>query len=132
MRKLILILVLLFSVSLIFAQQNPVQKKIKWLEGNWEGTGYQIDKQNWTVSFGHADRKFSISYPSLGCSGWWKITKAGKSQVEFVENISINKGCDQGDKVIVTKIDDKNISVAWFIPQMDENHPVAFTILYKK
>jgi hypothetical protein len=132
MRKLILFSLLLFSVSLLHAQENPVQKKIKWLEGNWEGTGYQIDNQKWSVNVTHAEKKFSIAYPSLGCSGWWKITGSAKNSVTFIENITLNNGCDQGDKVIVTKIDEHNISVAWFIPQMDELHPVAYTVLYKK
>jgi hypothetical protein len=132
MRKIIIFSILLFPVLLLHAQENPVQKKIKWLEGSWEGTGFQIDKQKWPVGFTHLEKKFTISYPSLGCSGWWKITKSGKGSATFIENLTVNNGCDQGDQVIVTRIDAHNISVAWFIPQLDELHPVAFTVLYKK
>jgi len=132
MKKIIFLLFLIVPVSLMIAQENPVQKKISWLEGKWEGTGYQIDKQNWPVSFIHADKKFNISYPSLGCSGWWKISESKKGRVVFIENISVNNGCDQGDKVVVTRIDDKNISVAWFIPKSFGDQCIAFSVLYKK
>jgi hypothetical protein len=113
------------------AQDNPAQKKISWLEGNWEGTGYQIDKHTWTVSFSHTDKKFAVSYPSLGCSGWWKLEKAEKTRLVFTENITINNGCDQGGKVIVSRIDEKNISVSWFIPDLFGDQAVAFTVLHR-
>ena len=131
MKNLIFILLLLSITSIVNAQDNPAQKKISWLEGTWEGTGYQIDKQTWIVSFTHAEKKFTVSYPSLGCSGWWKLEKAEKTRLLFTENITVNNGCDQGAKVIVSRIDDKNISVSWFIPAMFGDQAIAYTVLYK-
>ena len=131
MKKLIIFLILFQSALFSIAQENPVQKKISWLEGTWEGTGYQIDKQTWSVIFTHAEKKFTISYPSLGCSGWWKLEKAEKTRLLFTENITVNNGCDQGVKVIVTRIDDKNISVSWFIPAMFGDQAIAYTVLYR-
>jgi hypothetical protein len=132
MKKIFLISVLLLSLSGICAQENPAQKKISWLEGTWEGSGFQIDNQSWSVSFTHAEKKFTISYPSLACTGWWKISESSKSRVIFIENITVNNGCDQGDKVVVTRIDDKNIGVAWFVPAMYGDKAIAFAVLYKK
>ena len=132
MKKTIFVLILLLSFSWIYAQDNSAQKKINWLEGSWEGKGYQIDGQSWQVDFSHADKKFTISYPSLGCSGWWKITESGKGRIVFIENLTVKSICDQGDKVVVTKIDDKNISVAWFIPETFGDQVVGFSVLHKK
>jgi hypothetical protein len=116
MKKLVLLSLLLLILNYTYSQENPEQKKISWLQGTWEGKGLQIDEKTWDVSFTHVDKKFTISYPSLACNGWWELKKSDKTQLEFIEHITVNNGCDQGVKVIVTRIDDKNISIVYFIP----------------
>ena len=68
----------------------------------------------------------------MRCSGWWELKKSGKQRLEFTEHITVNNGCDDGVKVIVTMFDSKNIGVAWFIPALFGDKAIAAAVLYKK
>lgn len=134
MKNLItLFLLLLFYHATLISQVSPppTQESINWMEGTWEGTGYQMDGSTWKIKLIHSDKRFSVEYPSLGCFGYWTITEKEKSKIFFVK--TIQKGsCDQNVKIVVTNIDKKFISIAYFIPDMFPDKDVAFSVLRKE
>jgi len=61
----------------------------KWLNGEWTGTGNQIDGQTWAVVLNAAvGESIDIKYPSLSCGGTWEVTQKEGKQVWFKESIS--------------------------------------------
>ena len=127
MKKIILLLVIVVGfLTLTYAKSGS------WLDGNWEGTGYQIDGKTWTVEFSKADNALTIQYPSLGCSGNWKITASSKNRIDLEETITTGTDkCDQGCKIIIFKIDDQQISVVYSLPSYQKN-AIAYAVLIKK
>ena len=142
MKKILVGLIVLMFVTICNAQDAdkpivseqsiPKQEMIDWLQGVWKGVGHQIDGQRWDVEFKQKDGRYSISYPSLGCSGYWEIVQQDCQRITFVEIITKNTVCDQRGRVVVTKINDYSIGVAWFILDYSEKVPVAFTVLSKE
>ena len=119
----------LFSITSL-AQDVP-----KWLHGSWEGVGYQSPTNSaWEINLQYDAKKeiFSISYPSLGCSGNWKLLEAEENRLVFVEQITegLDK-CDNNVKVIVNYVDKEYISVSYFIPKLIDN-VVAYSVLKRK
>lgn len=133
MKKIVFIIGIILYANIIYAQK-PIedQSKISWMQGTWAGTGYQIDGNTWPVEMQHIGKRITIAYPSLGCSGWWQIVSINHSNIEFVEHITVNNGCDQGGKIIVSHVDEHNISIAWFLPHLFGNKAIAYTVLHKK
>lgn len=128
MRQLFLLIIGLF----LFSNTSISAQKIKWLEGVWTGVGYQIDGGLWMVELIHdtAEKSFDVTYPSLGCKGEWVIQEKSKGKVIFQENIE--KGhCDKGVRIVVTQIDEKFVSVAFFLDSYGES-PIAYTVLEKE
>lgn len=107
-------------VCILSTQDLHAQKSIKWLDGTWFGTGHQpIDDSRWSVVLEYEAGKLAISYPSLECSGNWKLVKAKKGYAEFVEDITKGENkCNDGVKVIVTRVDERFVSVAYFLPDI--------------
>ena len=98
------------------------QKPVSWLEGKWKGTGYQAPTQSdWSIvlDYDKESKSFQISYPSLNCSGRWELVKKKKGYAEFVEVIQEGlENCDNNVKVVVTQIDERFVSVAYFLPEI--------------
>jgi hypothetical protein len=127
MKKIILLL-----VAAVGFMTFTYAKSGNWLDGNWEGTGYQIDGKTWTVEFSKADNTLTIQYPSLGCGGNWKITSSSKNRIDLEETITTGTDkCDQGCKIIIFKIDDQQISVVYSLPSYQKN-AIAYAVLIKK
>ncbi len=127
MRNYILLITFIgCSITLSFAKSS------NWLDGKWLGTGYQTDTKTWTVEFSKEGSNLSIAYPSLGCSGNWKIVKATKNRIDLEETITegTNK-CDQGCKIIIFKIDDTQISIIYSLPSY-QKEAIAYAVLVKK
>ena len=119
-------------IILIVLNINSISaKSAKWLNGKWQGTGYQIDEKTWTIEFSKEGNNLSIVYPSLGCSGNWKIVKATKNRIDLEETITEGTDkCDQGCKIIIFKIDDTQISVVYSLISYQRN-AIAYAVLVK-
>lgn len=108
--------------------------KLAWLNGKWEGVGYQIDGQTWKVELNKDKDKriIDISYPSLGCSGEWTVVKNEKERVLLKEKITIGADrCDQGVEIVLTKVNDTHVAVTYFLKSYSEN-AIAHTVLVKQ
>ena len=87
-----------------------------WISGRWEGDGYQIDcgpDNHWKIDLIINQKKqiFSIRYPSLDCSGNWKLVKLTNDVAVFEELISRDpkSNCLAESKIILTRIDSSHI-----------------------
>ena len=121
---------LLFITANLFAQEVP-----SWLHGTWEGVGYQSPTNSaWRIELNYNATKqtFAISYPSLECSGNWKLLESDENRLIFVEQITEGiDNCDNNVKVIVNFVDEDYISVAYFIPKLIDN-VVAYSVMKRK
>ncbi|WP_299245186.1 hypothetical protein [uncultured Aquimarina sp.] len=95
-------------------------KNKNWLEGKWTGIAFQIDlteDNQWTIELEIDIKKetYNISYPSLNCSGNWKLTKYSKDQATFEEIIKNNTSvCIERGIVILSKIDNERVLYSYF------------------
>lgn len=128
--------ILLVTFLLNFHDSQPAKEPdMSWIQGEWAGTGFQTDTpevSTWTISF-YADLKnnaYSISYPSLNCSGEWKLITGDAQKALFKETITDGlEYCMDGGKIIITKVDENHISYSYFFPETELQ---AFSTLTKK
>lgn len=124
-KTLFIISILLQNVT--FAKDSFVTKNEKWV-----GLGFQENTQNsWKIElFKISNNSYKINYPSIPCSGLWKTEKIEKNRIVFTEiiNENVNK-CVPINKVVVTKIDDKHLSVSYFMVDENTSHIYAFGVL---
>jgi hypothetical protein len=109
MRKVALVVCLFFSLTVVVFPQS---KSRAWLNGNWEGTGYQIDSgTTWTMNFTARGRQFTIEYPSLNCRGTWRLIRVNSRRATFRERITVgrNECVDQG-LVTIEKLNGRQIA----------------------
>lgn len=121
---LLAILSLLFLVNSSFITkptssiEPDTRGDLSWLQGNWEGWGYQAGlEQAWSIRFeaDPDDKNFSIAYPSLNCKGFWKIDEVSYRRVVFREKIAKGKHtCIPTGIVIITFVDDQHLSYSFF------------------
>jgi hypothetical protein len=100
MIKLALVICLFLFSTLVASAQT---KNHRWLDGAWEGTGYQIDENStWTMSLRITGNKFLISYPSLNCSGVWRLETFNNDVAKFKERITsgLTECADKGNVTI--------------------------------
>jgi len=71
MLKTVTTFVLLVSLSSLVSAQSKTGTG-RWLNGTWEGTGYQMDNnETWTMKLTVRGKRHKIEYPSLKCGGRW-------------------------------------------------------------
>jgi hypothetical protein len=123
----------LFSGWLLLVSTSfYLDKQIAWLQGSWEGIGYQPQTQtNWNISL-EADmkeKKFMIRYPSLNCSGQWKLLKLDKNQATLEEIITEDAyhSCDPHNYVVLTRLNEKYITYTCF--SYPDKQLIAFSTL---
>ena len=104
MYKLIVIIILVLCCSQLGLSQ-------RWISGNWEGKGYQTDADEfWSMKFQAHKGKFNIEYPSLNCSGEWKLIGFNDNKARFKENIRVNKeNCEPTGNVIIQRLNSKQL-----------------------
>jgi hypothetical protein len=60
--------------------------------GHWNGQGRQSDGMTWAMEVDVAGigpgRCAAVSYPDVGCSGYWTCTEAGEGSMRGVEHIT--------------------------------------------
>lgn len=86
-----------------------------WLEGIWEGKGYQTDTNStWSVRLTIRDDNFSISYPDIPCSGVWAIVDQNSTGGTFREIISKNvSNCANNSQIILQKVTDNELTLKY-------------------
>jgi hypothetical protein len=125
-----------FSILIIllasFSAYSQESTETLWLEGNWVGTGLQVDKKQWKVELSVYDvKKPMINYPDLGCSGHWELVQPGSNKLAFKEVITEGIfSCDQGVEVFIKKRGKNKIRVTYYLRSYSDK-PIAKAILYR-
>jgi hypothetical protein len=94
----------------------------QWLEGVWEGTGYQhTPKMTWSIKFTAENNTYAIEYPSLRCGGKWTLVEMDETTAKFKE--TINRGlerCSNDGDILIKKISDEQITYKYTLPIIGE------------
>lgn len=108
-----------------------VSQSSEWLEGVWEGKGYQnAPEMTWSIKFTAADNTYVIEYPSLRCGGKWSLVEASDGRATFKETITRGLDrCSNGGDITIEKISDQQISYKYTLPIIGE---VATATLSKR
>lgn len=129
MKMLLTVFIVLNLTGHLAAQQSA----LSWLDGEWEGLGYQLNNGGtWSIRFSgqSANNSFIIQYPSLKCGGNWMMIAGNEYRAEFVEVIAYGtEFCVNGGVVILTRVDDRHIGFSYFSPERILD---AFSTLIKK
>ena len=89
--KISFVLLILCVVAMNASAQSNTKS---WLNGSWEGTGYQTDSGNtWTMSLQVSGNNYKIEYPSLNCNGVWRLLDIDSRSARFKE--TIKQGVDE-------------------------------------
>jgi len=104
----------------------------KWLSGTWEGTGYQIDAdEKWTMLLRVRGNKFVIEYPSLKCSGVWRLLDFDSRGARFKEKITVGvSDCANNGNVTIERLNRKQIAFRY--AYSDTREVSASAILNRK
>jgi hypothetical protein len=91
---------------------TQAQTKSGWLSGTWEGTGFQIDSNTtWTMSLRVQGNRFLIEYPSLNCSGVWRLVDIDSRSARFKESITVNVSeCANNGTVTIERLNRRQIA----------------------
>ena len=129
MRKMVVTTCLFFSLCVVVCAQSSNRK---WLNGSWEGTGYQIDSgTTWTMSFRARRKQFLIEYPSLKCGGTWRLIRVNSRRAIFRERITIGRSeCVDRGLVTIEKLNGRQI--AYRFSYAGTNEVSASAILNRK
>lgn len=125
MRKFTITLFLLFCLPVLVCGQS----KGSWLQGVWEGTGYQTDSENtWTMKLSIRRNRYLIEYPSLKCGGRWRLVSVSRNRAVFRERITQGVGeCEPEGSYVVQRLNARQLGV-WY-SYRGKNEVVASAIL---
>ena len=103
-------LLILVTASIVFGQGKNRNKA--WLNGTWEGTGYQIDNNElWTMRLTVNGKRYRIEYPSLKCEGRWRPIWFGRGTARFREILSSGADvCADKGTVVVQQLSRRQIA----------------------
>ena len=114
-RQLLCAIVLLLVT---FATASHGQRSgTRWLRGSWEGVGYQMDTETtWPMKLVRKKNRYSVEYPSLNCSGRWRLVSASRNLVRFTEEITVGREhCTDRGTVIVQRLSPRQIAYRYYI-----------------
>jgi hypothetical protein len=125
----ITLVLLLLSVAVTCSAQS---RSKSWLNGNWEGTGYQTDTEStWTVSLRVNGDKFLIEYPSQNCGGVWRLIDLDSRTARFREILkSGTSECANNGTVTIERLN--RTQVAFRYAYSGERRITASAILNRK
>ena len=111
MRRIVTTLILLLSLISVVSPQGRTSNQ-SWLNGTWEGTGYQIDNnETWTMKLTVRGRRHRIEYPSLKCGGKWIPLSIDANRARFIEKITFGlPECVDNGNVIVERLSRRQIA----------------------
>jgi hypothetical protein len=97
---------------------NTDDKSLKWLDGVWEGKGYQDKpKSTWSIKLTAQSDAYMIEYPSLACKGKWNLIESGTGKAKFKEIITEGLArCENNGLVLVERINDAQVSFKYSSP----------------
>lgn len=130
MRRLAAILLAVICMSSIAHAQKG--RRIAWLGGTWEGTGYQIDTNTtWTMRLTARGGKYLIEYPSLNCGGKWRRLSINSRVAAFRERIEVGRGeCVDEGRVVIQRLNGRQIAYRFY--QRGSSEVSASAILNRK
>ena len=104
----IAILLLLFTAAVVC----PQRRDQAWLNGTWEGTGYQIDDNTtWTMRLRVRGNRYLIEYPSLKCAGRWQPISISANGARFREKITLGlEACTDKGIVVIERLSHNQIA----------------------
>lgn len=111
MLKIVATFVLLVSLTSIVSSQTKTGTG-RWLNGTWEGTGYQIDNnETWTMKLTVRGKRYRIEYPSLKCGGRWIPLSIDRSRARFIEKITLGlEDCVDNGNVVIERLSRRQIA----------------------
>jgi hypothetical protein len=111
MLKIVATLVLLVSLASVVCPQNKAKSR-PWLEGTWEGTGYQIDNNElWPMKLTVRKKRYKIEYPSLNCGGRWIPLSINRIRARFIEKITFGlQECVNKGNVVIERLSRRQIA----------------------
>ncbi len=123
-------LLLLVITSFVCGQSK--NRSRAWLNGTWEGTGYQIDNNElWTMLLTVKGNRYRIEYPSLKCVGRWRPIKITRSAARFREVLTSGADvCSNNGKVVVQRLSRRQIAFRYI--NQGENDVTSSAILNRK
>ena len=88
------------------------EKSSQWLNGIWEGRGFQSNtKTTWTIKLTIQNGMYQIQYPSIPCGGRWTLINNNDTTARFQERITEGTSrCVITSNVAVVKMDDSHLS----------------------
>lgn len=109
---------LLMTVALLAlsAAAAPGQTRTGWLRGTWEGTGLQTesDDSTWAMKLTATRGGYAVEYPSLGCSGRWRLLRLSRTRAVFRETITTGaEKCSQGGRVVLQRLNRRQLGY-WY------------------
>ena len=109
------ILPLLFLILMTNAGYGQEQTR-SWLNGTWEGTGYQMDtNETWAMRLKVRRNRYSIEYPSLNCGGRWKLLSINSWQANFRESIRYGRDeCVDEGRVVIQRLGNGQIAYRFY------------------
>ena len=100
----------------------------------WKGGAYQYNVgYSWdiTVSFPQENQQFIIHYPSIGCSGYWRLLNSDDQSLEFREIITKGQDkCTNNGRVVLKKKDDVSYEFYYYWP--DDQEFNAYGLIFKR
>ena len=111
MLKIVATFVLLVCVTSIVSSQSKTRTQ-RWLNGTWEGTGYQIDNnETWAMKLTVRGKNHKIEYPSLKCGGRWIPLSIDRSRARFIEKITFGlEDCVDNGNVVIERLNRRQIA----------------------
>ena len=131
MRGIVATLVLLLVTTSVVCGQSKSRNR-SWLNGTWEGTGYQMDNnETWTMRLTVKGNRYRIEYPSLNCEGKWRPITINSSRARFREIITRGVAvCTDKGKVFVVRLSRRQIAYRYI--NHGETDVTASAILNRK
>lgn len=128
MRRFIITLFILLSLPILVCGQS----KRSWLQGVWEGTGYQTDSENtWAMKLSIRKNRYVVEYPSLKCGGRWRLVSVSQSRAVFREHITTGGGeCEPQGTFVIVRLNARQLG-AWY-SYAGKNEVVASAILHRQ
>lgn len=128
MRRVVAFILLYVISNNLFGQDQEASPE--WLQGKWEGIGYQIDNQTWEIILeAEKGQEIIIRYPDLGCSGYWIMEQPGRTKLHFKEQIVSGIGvCDQGGDVFVKKLNRNKLRLTYYLYSYSQD-PIAKAVI---
>lgn len=109
---------IVFAAIVLLAATTSIQaqKSRAWLNGTWQGTGYQMDTDTtWTMLLTASKGKYTIEYPSLKCGGRWQLITIDKWTAKFRERISHGlEDCVNNGSVVIQRLGNGQIAFRYY------------------